>query len=291
MYLRLKQYAAQHGGDTYVVMLPVTTILLLSLRRFISGSIIVSERSDPDRYGFAIKVLLKNLLKRADGFVAQLPNVLKYYEKPLIDCKTTVIPNGIDAKCGCNSTTDPIREKRILSAGRLIPVKNHACLIRAFSYLAREHPEYRLVIYGEGKLRHWLEKLIIKLNLEDKVSMPGYDDDIRSQMRNSELFVLPSRHEGIPNVLLEAMAEGMCVIAADCPIGGPAYLIHDSETGFLVPVDDDRALFEKMSYVIDKGLCRDIGDNASKRISEFDDDAVNDRWMEFVSSFSEGKDV
>jgi len=136
----------------------------------------------------------------------------------------------------------------ILSVGRLTKQKDYPTLIRAFALVHRERPA-RLMILGEGEERPKLEALIQELSLDDDVSLPGFVDNPYAYMARSAVFVLSSAWEGLPTVLIEAMAVGTPVVATDCP-SGPAEILEGGKWGKLVPVGDVEALAEAIARKI-----------------------------------------
>jgi glycosyltransferase involved in cell wall biosynthesis len=132
----------------------------------------------------------------------------------------------------------------ILGVGRLTRQKDFPTLLRAFAALRRQRPA-RLIILGEGEDRPALEALIAELGLTDDVALPGFRDDAMGFMACSALFVLSSAWEGLPTVLIEALAAGTRVISTDCP-SGPREILQEGRLGALVPVGDPAALAEAM---------------------------------------------
>lgn len=130
----------------------------------------------------------------------------------------------------------------ILSVGRLTNQKAFDVLIRAFSLVRKNRPAH-LLILGEGKDRPALESLIKQLGLEQDVSLMGFVQNPYPYMAHAALFVLPSRWEGLPTVLVEAMYLGTPIIATDCP-GGSREILKDGQFGKLVPVDAPLILAE-----------------------------------------------
>lgn len=128
----------------------------------------------------------------------------------------------------------------ILGAGRLEYQKNFPSLIRAFAQLRRERPA-RLVILGEGSEADALAALTRELGVDGDVWMPGHVKNPFAYMARSAVFALSSRYEGLPTVLIEALAVGAAVVSTDCP-HGPAEIVARTGSGILVPVDDDDAL-------------------------------------------------
>lgn len=164
----------------------------------------------------------------------------------------------------------------ILSVGRLTYAKGLADLIDAFADVRRQRPA-RLVILGEGGLREELEARINKQGLGDDVAMPGFEANPYKYMRRAAVFVLPSRWEGFPNVLVEAMACGAPVIATNCP-GGSAEILEDGRWGTLVPVGDSKA----MSTAIIDTIKAKTHPDARSRLSEFSIDTIVDRYMQVL---------
>jgi glycosyltransferase involved in cell wall biosynthesis len=106
-----------------------------------------------------------------------------------------------------------------------------------------------LIILGEGEDRKALQKQIDSLGMSNQISLPGFVDNPYSFMKKSSLFVLSSRFEGSPNVLVEAMACGTPVVSTDCP-SGPKQILKDGKFGLLVPVDDYKKLSDAMNQSI-----------------------------------------
>lgn len=133
----------------------------------------------------------------------------------------------------------------ILGVGRLTPQKDFSILIRAFAQV-RTMRDCRLVILGEGELRAELEELVASLEVQDSVQLPGFAENPFAWMSRVRLFVLSSRWEGLPNVLIQAMACGAAVVSTDCP-NGPDEILEGGKWGKLVPMGDIEALAKAIS--------------------------------------------
>jgi glycosyltransferase involved in cell wall biosynthesis len=138
----------------------------------------------------------------------------------------------------------------ILAVGRLIDQKAFDVLIQAFFLVRRNHPA-RLLILGEGEDRDALQSLIKSLGLEQDVSLMGFVQNPYSFMAHASLFVLSSRWEGLPTVLVEAMYLGIPIIATDCP-GGSREILKDGMYGKLIPVDAPLILAQAISGCLDE---------------------------------------
>lgn len=134
--------------------------------------------------------------------------------------------------------------RRFLAAGRLVAQKDFATLIAGFGRAAR--PCDTLVILGEGPERQRLERQVAALGLVDRVSLPGHAGDVAPWLARADLLILSSRYEGVPAVVVEAMAAGLPVIATDCCASMGA-LLGDGAFGRLVPVGDAIALGEAIA--------------------------------------------
>jgi glycosyltransferase involved in cell wall biosynthesis len=128
----------------------------------------------------------------------------------------------------------------LLAVGRLTVQKAFDVLIRAFAQVRKDH-QVRLLILGEGEERTALDTMIREYDMEEDISMPGFILNPYPYMAHAAAFVLSSRWEGLPTVLVEAMALGAPIISTDCP-SGPREILLDGKYGQLVPVDDPFAL-------------------------------------------------
>jgi glycosyltransferase involved in cell wall biosynthesis len=137
----------------------------------------------------------------------------------------------------------------VLGAGRLTREKDFSTLLRAFALVRRERP-MRLVIVGDGEERARLCALAQQLGVNQEVLLVGFDPNPYRYMRRASVFVLSSRWEGLPNVLIEAMACGTPVVSTDCP-SGPREILEDGKWGILVPVGDPDKLAEAIIDTLD----------------------------------------
>jgi glycosyltransferase involved in cell wall biosynthesis len=137
----------------------------------------------------------------------------------------------------------------IIGIGRLQRQKDFLTLLHAFSQIRQRGYSYRLLILGEGRGRHDLERCIQQLKLQQWVRLVGFQANPYAFLSRAKLFVLSSLWEGSPNALTEAMALGVPVVATDCP-SGPAELLANGQFGPLVPVGDSQALAQAMFAVL-----------------------------------------
>lgn len=138
----------------------------------------------------------------------------------------------------------------VLGVGRLNPQKDFSTLIRAFAEVRRRR-EARLLILGEGEERSRLQALATELGVGDDVTLPGFTDNAMAYMAASRVFVLSSAWEGLPTVLIEALAAGARVVSTDCP-SGPREILQDGRLGTLVPVGNPAALAGAIIDALDR---------------------------------------
>lgn len=216
-----------------------------------TGKIIYSERGDPgDAEYNGLLGLVRNIsFHRVSHFVFQSNAARDYFPKK-IRLRSTVIPNVIDiSDVDYIASVNP-EEKTIINVGRLHPQKNQKLLIKSFSRIADEIPDYSLKIYGEGELKEELEELINNLGLRNRITIFPPTPSIHTVIMAASLFVLSSDFEGMPNVLLESMALGKICISTDYRPGGVNDIIDDNINGFVVPRNNEEILANKILYVI-----------------------------------------
>ena len=168
--------------------------------------------------------------------------------------------------------------KTIIAVGRLNPQKGFDTLISAIAKL-RNRMNVRLAIFGEGTERPVLEAQALRLNLDESIfQMPGFTQNPFALFARADLFVLPSRFEGFPNVLVEAMACGTPIVATDCP-SGPREIVGSQDLNRLVPVDDvDQLASEMQRQLIDPTP----PEHLQARASQFSVDAATSKYLKVL---------
>jgi glycosyltransferase involved in cell wall biosynthesis len=167
----------------------------------------------------------------------------------------------------------------ILAVGRLIPQKDFQTLIRAFAILQRKS-KARLVILGEGRQRLELESLTQELGIAPHVEMPGFVSNPYQYMAGASVFALTSRYEGLPGVLIQALACGCPVISTDCP-GGSAEILDHGKYGRLVPINNDTVLADAMDSVLNEQPDKNI---LRKRASLFSVERATQQYLDYLDN-------
>ncbi|MCI9594316.1 MAG: glycosyltransferase family 4 protein [Lachnospiraceae bacterium] len=246
--VKLLEFVVREKFDIIVGMGIYANWLVCLIRLISKNKVVVVEANDPkhDSLRYYSRILRKLLYWRADGYIFQTEEERNFYSKN-IQKKSIIIHNPVKDLL-------PLRcqdvKKEIIAVGRLMPQKNYTMLIKAFDVVHKKNPEYLLRIFGNGIEEDKLKNLIIKLGLEKYVSLEGFCIDVHEKIKNSDIFVMTSNYEGMPNALMEAMAMGFPVISTDCGGGGPRELINNNVNGILVPVGDEFFLADKMDWLI-----------------------------------------
>lgn len=276
----LRRAIRESGAEAVISFLSATNVLTLLATRGLRLPVIVSERGDPDRSSLsrAWQRLRSVTYPFAFGLVAQTDAALARFG-PRTRRRGRVIPNPVPPP-----PHQPAGDGfDIVAAGHLLPVKGFDVLIAAFAAAARQRPDWRLTIWGDGPDRDALLDLARRLGVADRVRLPGRSTTPGGWLERAAIFVLSSRHEGFPNALAEAMAAGLPVAAADCPVGGPRAMITPGHDGLLVPKEDPAALAEALGQLMDDPLLRHrLGEAAARSARRYSADEVMARWTGLV---------
>ena len=199
------------------------------------------------------------------------------------------------------------RRHEVITVGRIDDNKNQRMLVDAFAMVADKHPDWTLHIYGDGEGRVDLVEYVIGLdkrlmesgdykpgrrddndnyvNISDRIIFHGVTDNVANVMAGRSIFVLPSKKEGMPNALIEAMIMGMACISTDCPCGGPRELIKDGVNGLLVQVTDVSTMADDLDNLMsDDELRMMLGTQAAMLIHRLHPDVVCAEWMDYLEN-------
>jgi glycosyltransferase involved in cell wall biosynthesis len=193
------------------------------------------------------------------------------------------IPNAVpDTGPGTAELSAPV----VLAAGRLTPQKGFTRLIAAWQQVAVGHPDWTLRIYGDGPLRAELQRQVEQAGLAGRVRLEGWATGLHDRMREASVFVLPSRFEGFPMTLLEAMSCGLPVVSFDCH-NGPRDIVRHGETGLLVRNDDVDGLARAVTSLIeDPALRHRLAAAGRQDVHRFSLEAVTDRWEALLAELA-----
>ena len=238
--------------------------------------LVCAERNNPERQGAhpLWNLLLRLLYRRADAIVCQTEAVRRCFPAA-VQGKLVTIANPVPPPDVARSAAEV---KRICAVGRLTHQKGFDLLIAAFASATSGAPDWRLDIWGEGPEREALHALIRDQGLAGRISLRGLSPRPRAWVAEAGIFVLSSRYEGFPNVLGEAMAAGLPVIAADCDFG-PADMVEHGRSGLLVQGEDPAALARAMADLMADPLARSrMGAAAAEAMARFRPAHILKQW-------------
>jgi glycosyltransferase involved in cell wall biosynthesis len=216
-------------------------------------------------------------MPRANALTCVSEDMVQQYRQVFPSSKHICIYNIIDSEASASALAETIEDEwltiktgpMLVAAGSLVKWKGFADLIHAMDFIVKKSTA-KLIILGEGPMRHELEKLIIELDLERSIKLVGNVSNPLKYFSRCEIFVLSSHVEGLPNVLVEAMMCGCTPVSTNCPTG-PREVLRDGKFGYLVPVCDPRALADGVLTAIEKPIPRQL---LTKAIQPFSSSAV-----------------
>jgi len=235
-----------------------------------------------------LKYLYKWSYKHANAIVCPGSSIKKDLNAivKLSDKTFSIIPNPVDTK-GIRKQlkTNIYIEKNngcyhLLAAGSFTPQKGFDMLIEAMADLVKRIKHVRLTILGDGKEKNRIIELIKRYNLSNHVKLKGYKSNVFPYFASSDLFVLTSRWEGLPNVVLESLACGTPVVAFNCP-GCLDEIIENNRQGYLVKLGD----IKELSKAIETMLSNNISDTKRNLLSSrFDIDSVVHQYEQLFTN-------
>lgn len=284
---RLREAFRELNPDVIVSFMTSTNVLSVLAAKPLKLPVIVSERISPEAHLIprSWQQLRKHAYRRAALVVAQTERTAAWLRKEIRGATVEVVANPVQVEPG--QSADAAAQTAlaacgghniVLAAGRLDRQKGFDLLLHAFAALVPQQPAWRLVILGEGPEGNSLRELSQQLRISDRVVFPGFSRTLHFLMRKSQLFVLPSRYEGMPNALAEAMACAVPCVSFDCP-AGPAELISHEHNGLLVPAEDVAKLTLAMDRLMkDQELRQRLGSAAQRSVLPYSMDIIMSRW-------------
>ncbi|MBF0445135.1 MAG: glycosyltransferase family 4 protein [Magnetococcales bacterium] len=198
-------------------------------------------------------------------FIAIIPNAVIWpltLHQPIIDPETLIASD----------------KKIILAVGRLDQHKGFATLIDIFAKIAPKHPDWLLVILGEGFKRGDFEQQVQSHGAQKQILLPGVMGNISQWYLRANIYILSSDYEGFPNTLVEAMAHGLAPISFDCETG-PRDIIRNNSDGILIPPGDKQALQEAVEKLIENHILRQqYGKQAMDVRERFAVEKIAEKW-------------
>lgn len=283
----LRKLIISYGPDTVISFHAQVNVATILATRALGLQTVVSERTYPPAIGIGYQwhLLRRLLYPFASNVVMQTDKGLNWLKNESPSSKVCRIPNPCIFPLPKNepflSFEKGLTKDRlvILSAGRLSEEKGFVNAIKAFSEVARTFTRWDFVILGEGPERMNLCNLISRLQLQERIYLPGRAGNLDDWYDRADVYLMSSRYEGFPNSLMEAMSYGLPVVSFDCDTG-PRDLIRDGLNGFLVPpAEGYKGLSKKLELLLcDSDLRQNIGKQAKFVRKKFSLANISRQW-------------
>lgn len=273
--LAVRRFCRTAKPDAVFAFLTKINLLTLAAKLGTGVPVVACERNNPERQDAhpLWNAVLQRLYGRAALIICQTRGSMRCIPSRLHD-RVVVIPNPITPY----DVTNVRSGHRLVAVGRLTHQKGFDLLISAFAAIADRHPDWAIDIWGEGPERAALEKQISQANLDERIQLRGQSDQPGGWLETASAFILPSRYEGFPNVLGEAMAAGVPVIAARCDFG-PDEIVDDGQTGLLAECENVEALAQAIDQLLaDADLRAELGAKGQVAIRRYAPDTVAMQW-------------
>ena len=288
IYRRLRELMLEHRPRRVLALLTKTNILCCAALWDLPVHLVVSERNDPRRQ--RLDQLWSRLrcvyYRRADVVTANTEGVLKALEQmghwQRLELLPNPLPSGLSLGRGDGLLSQ--RQAEVLAVARLVPQKGLDVLVDAFSLLPETvRAGWKLTLVGDGPEREPLEELVDRKGLRSMVSFEGFRSDPWLFMQRASIFALPSRYEGMPNALLEAMAAGLPSVVSDAS-PGPLEMVRDGNEGLVVRTDDAVAFAAALERLIqDVDLRQRCGESARETLRSLDWAVVESHWRSVLA--------
>lgn len=276
----LRKHVKKEKPDVVIPFMEAVYCVTLLALVGVKVPVISSERIDPRKSPFIRNILRRIFLPLTTHLVVQTQDIKAFYPK-FIQKRTSIIYNPV-SETVFHLQEEP-KENTIISVGKLDGQKNQKLLINAFASISEDFPNWKLVIYGEGRERDSLERLIqdSRFKIQDKVSLPGRCETVIEEMNRAKVFAFSSDFEGMSNAILEAVCVGLPVVTTN--VSGAAELVKDGEGGFVVPIRDGKALADALrTILLDEKLREKMAQENKARAKEFKLDMIVDQWESLI---------
>lgn len=276
--------------DLIVSFLFMPNFLSVFTGKLTNTPVIISERADPTQHKSKVEKFIYYFYRFADGAVFQTNGAKECFPK-MLQKKSTVIANPVIIKDASLKANYESPAKSIAYSARFeVKQKRQDIMLEAFKLVLEKHPEYTLDFFGDGPDEQWMKDYAAELKIENNVVFHGVSSNVLRDISNSEMFVLSSDYEGIPNSLLEAMTIGLPCVSTDCSPGGARMLIESGKNGLIVPCADPKALSDAINSMIeDRDFAIACGTKAQEVKERFELGKILTAWEDYCIKIAGAK--
>ena len=280
----LERLLQRHCPRRVVSFLSRTNMRICSALWWRDCHLVVSERNDltKQQLPFPWPRFRRLLYRRADVLTANTTGVMDSLVPLFQACQLALLPNPLPMPVVPVSVGSAGDRQGFVSVARLVPQKGIDVLIRALAQTTGAARDWTLNLVGDGPEREALQRQVQQAGLQEQVQFLGFRSDPQTFLLQAGVFVLPSRFEGMPNALLEAMAAGLAVVVTDAS-PGPLEVVVNGVSGLVVPRDDPFALAEALDRLAADPLLRErLGAAARDTLRQLDWPVVGPIWESLV---------
>lgn len=278
----IRNYVKKNNIDVFIDVEVISSIFSIPATRFTSTKHIAWEHFNfYENNGSFLRALARKIDAKFSDYIITLTEEDKnnYLNNLKIIGKIDYIYNPMEIKevkkCSLHS-------KQIVSVGRLTYQKGFDMLIDVAKDVLEKNKEYKWLILGDGEDKNRLQEKINKYNLQDRLILKGKVSNVEDYYKNSSLYVMTSRFEGLPMTLLEAKSYKMPIVSFDCPTG-PSEIIRNNINGYLVKANDIKEMSNKVnSVLLDDKKLKKFSDKAELDIDKFNINSIINKWTNIL---------
>lgn len=278
----IRNYVKKNNIDVFIDVEVISSIFSIPATRFTKTKHIAWEHFNfYENNGSSLRALARKIDAKFSDYIITLTEEDKnnYLNNLKIIGKIDYIYNPMEIKevkkCSLHS-------KQIVSVGRLTYQKGFDMLIDVAKDVLEKNKEYKWLILGDGEDKNRLQEKINKYNLQDRLILKGKVSNVEDYYKNSSLYVMTSRFEGLPMTLLEAKSYKMPIVSFDCPTG-PSEIIRNNINGYLVKANDIKEMSNKVnSVLLDDKKLKKFSDKAELDIDKFNINSIINKWINIL---------
>lgn len=280
----IRRYIKENKIDVFIDVEVISSIFSIPATRFTKTKHIAWEHFNfYEDNGSSLRALARKIAAKYSNYIITLTEEDKnnYLNNLKIKGKIDYIYNPIESteikKCDLNS-------KQIISVGRLTYQKGFDILCEVANDVLKKNPDYKWIILGDGEEKDKLQNKIKEYKLENKLILKGKVSNVEDYYKNSTLYVMTSRFEGLPMTLLEAKNYQLPIVSFNCPTG-PSEIIRNNVNGYLVKANDAKEMTNKVNSILkDNEKLKEFSSKANLDINKFNLNLIINKWTNLLLS-------
>lgn len=284
IFFKIKNNLKEPGIDYHVSVSPALSIIIIIYSLIFKIKVIIWENVKFDVYNKFINQFRLYLFKYAHCVIVVSKPDFLFFKNNGVNTELIYNPNSLKSIGNFQLSRNSNPPGNLIAAGRLTYQKGFDMLID-IAYILKEKysADFKITIVGDGPLKNYLISKVKSLKLDSFVFFQAFTIDIQKTYKANSIFLLPSRFEGLPIVLLDTQAYGLPCIAFDCPTG-PAEVIENNINGFLINCFDLEEFASKLNMLIlDENLLNSFSANSISKSKAFDIENISKKWINFLN--------